>query len=55
MCNEQGIRMFGMLGSLFYTAFLFFTGNIIGIICEIICFVVMLVSYIKYKKDSNQT
>ena len=55
MCNEQGIRLFGMLGSLFYTAFLFFTGNIIGIICEIICFVVMLVSYIKYKKDSNQT
>lgn len=51
ICNEQGIRIFGMIGSLFYTAFLCFTGNIVGTICEIICFMVMLVSYIKYKKS----
>ena len=50
MCDEQGIRIFGMFGSGFYTMFMIFTGNIIGIICEIICFITMLVSYVKYKK-----
>ncbi len=49
MCNEQGIRFFGMLGSIFYIGFMVFTGNIVGILCEVICFFVMLVSYIKYK------
>lgn len=49
MCNEQGLRIFGMLGSAFYAAFLFFTGNAIGTICEIICFVVMLISYLKFR------
>ena len=50
MCNEQGIRIFGMLGSGFYALFMFFTGNIVGMVCEIICFVVMLISYLKYRK-----
>lgn len=49
MCNEQGIRMFGMVGSLFYNSFMFITGNIAGVVCESICFCVMLASYIKYK------
>ena len=49
MCNEQGIRIFGMIGSVFYTLFMFFTNNIVGTICEIICFAVMLISYLKYK------
>lgn len=49
MCKEQGIRIFGMIGSAFYTAFMFFTFNIIGTICEFICFIVMLISYLKYK------
>lgn len=53
MCNEQGIRIAGMLGSLFYSGFMFFTGNITGTICEIICFFVMLISYIKYKKNNG--
>lgn len=48
--DEQGIRKFGMLGSLFYMAFLASTQNITGVICEIICFFVMLTSYVKYKK-----
>lgn len=48
MCNEQGIRIFGMIGSVFYTLFIFFTNNIVGTICEIICFAVMLISYLKY-------
>lgn len=49
MCNEQGIRLFGMIGSIFYIGFMMFTGNIIGFICEIICFFVILTSYMKYK------
>lgn len=49
ICNEQGIRLFGMFGSSFYALFMVFTGNITGVICEIICFFVMLMSYIKYK------
>ena len=49
MSNEQGIRFFGMIGSLFYTLFMIFKINIIGVICEIICFFVMFASYIKYK------
>lgn len=57
MCNEQGIRLFGMIGSIFYMGFMVFTGNIVGFLCEIICFFVMLVSYIKYKNkgvDPNE-
>lgn len=53
MCDEQGIRIFGMLGSAFYTAFMFFTFNIIGIICELICFIVMLSSYFKYRNNKE--
>lgn len=53
MCDEQGIRIFGMIGSSFYTAFMFFTGNIVGTICEIICFVVMLSSYLKYRNKKE--
>ena len=49
MCDEQGIRMFGMLGSVFYNLFMFVTGNIAGVVCETICFCMMLASYIKYK------
>lgn len=51
MCNEQGIRIFGMLGSAFYMAFMIYTNNIVGSICELICFFVMIVSYIKYKNN----
>ena len=50
MCNEQGIRICGMLGSFFYMAFMFFTYNITGLVCEIICFLVMFVSYFKYNE-----
>lgn len=53
MCKEQGIRIFGMMGSGFYALFMVFTGNITGVICEIICFFVMLVSYIKYRNKGN--
>lgn len=49
MSNEQGIRRFGMIGSIFYASFLFFTLNYIGTICEVICFIVMLISYLKYR------
>lgn len=54
MCNEQGIRIFGMIGSGFYTLFMLFTNNIVGTICEIICFAVMLISYLKYKKKVEE-
>lgn len=52
MCNEQGLRIFGMLGSAFYMIFMFVTGNIVGTICEIICFFVLLTSYFKYKRKN---
>lgn len=53
MCNEQGIRIFGMIGSGFYTLFMLFTNNIVGTLCEIICFGVMLISYLKYKNNQE--
>ena len=53
MCKEQGIRLFGMIGSGFYLAFMVFTYNITGAICELICFVVMLISYFKYKNNKE--
>ena len=55
MSDEQGIRIFGMIGSVFYMLFLFFTFNIIGTICELICFIVMLISYLKYKNNKQST
>ena len=53
MCNEQGMRLCGMVGSIFYTVFMFTSGNTIGGICEIICFIVILLSYVKYAKKTN--
>ena len=41
MSDEQGIRLFGMIGSIFYASFLFFTLKYMGTICEVICFIVM--------------
>lgn len=55
MCNEQGIRFLGMIGSSFYMEFMIFTGNIVGFICEIICFIVMFTSYMKYKNKGLDT
>lgn len=54
MCREQGFRIFEMIGSLFYNAFMFFSGNIAGTICETICFVMILSSYLKYKMRKEQ-
>ena len=53
MCDEQGIRFFGMLGSFFYMGFMLFTGNIVGFICEIICFFVIFASYMKYRNKKD--
>lgn len=53
MCKEQGMRIFGMLGSSFYAAFMFSTGNIVGTICEIIGFFMVLLSYLKYRNNNN--
>lgn len=53
MCNEQGIRIFGMLGSVFYMAFMIYTNNIVGSVCELICLFVMLASYIKYRNNNK--
>lgn len=55
MCKEQGMRIFGMLGSSFYAAFMFSTGNVIGTICEIIGFFMLLLSYLKYRNRNNLT
>ena len=54
MCKEQGIRIFGMIGSAFYLAFMIFTWNVTGAICELICFIVMLISYLKYKNKKHE-
>jgi len=51
--NEQGIRFFGILGSLFYALFMLSTSNTTGLICELICFIVMIVSFIKYKRKGE--
>lgn len=55
MCNEQGIRLFGLFGSVFYSMFMLLTNNYMGLICEIICFIVMLISYNKYHKKINKS
>lgn len=52
MCKEQGMRIFGMLGSSFYATFMFCTGNIVGTICEIIGFFMVLLSYLKYRNNN---
>ena len=48
-CNEQGIRLFGLSGGLFYAMFLFMIHNYIGFICEIIGVIVIFSSYLMYK------
>lgn len=48
LCNEQGMRLFGLAGSLFYMAFLYLTQNYIGAACELICAVVLISSYLYY-------
>lgn len=53
MLNEQGMRLFGMIGSVFYMGFMFFSGNITGFICELIGFCVMTASFIKYGKKGD--
>lgn len=50
MCDEQGIRLYGLIGGCFYALFLFFTKNYTGFVCELICFIVLFTSYMKYKK-----
>lgn len=56
MCDEQGIRLYGLIGSGFYAIFLLFTGNYTGFVCELICAVIMYTSYKKYKVtiDNNE-
>ena len=53
MCDEQGIRLYGLIGSGFYAMFLLFTGNYTGFVCELICAVIMYTSYRKYNKINN--
>lgn len=49
MCDEQGVRLYGFIGGCFYASFLFFTKNYTGFICELICLIVLVTSYLKYK------
>ena len=49
MCDEQGIRLYGMIGSIFYMAFMVLTENYVGFVCEMICFLMIFLSYLKYK------
>lgn len=53
MCDEQGIRLYGLIGSGFYAMFLLFTSNYTGFVCELICAVIMYTSYRKYNKVAN--
>lgn len=48
--DAQGVRLFGIIGSVFYNAFLFCTKNYAGSLCETICMFVMLISLLKYRK-----
>lgn len=53
LCEEQGLRLFGLGGSLFYAIFLFMIGNTVGFICEVICAVVLISSYLIYRNKTN--
>ena len=48
--DAQGVRLFGIIGSVFYNAFLFSIKNYAGSLCETICMLVMLISLLQYRK-----
>lgn len=53
LCKEQGLRLFGLGGSLFYAIFLFIIENKVGFICEVICAIVLISSYLMYRNKTN--
>lgn len=48
LCDEQGIRKWGIVGGFIYIGFQFLIANYIGCICE---FIGIIVTYISYKKN----
>jgi hypothetical protein len=54
LCNTQGIRLFGIGGSLSYSLFMITTHNYTGFCCEFICLGVLITSYIKNKKKMSK-
>lgn len=53
LCDEQGIRLFGFSGCIFYGTFLVLTQNWTGLVCEIICAIVLLNSYFVYRRKKK--
>lgn len=54
LLDEQGMRLCGLVGSILYSMFLYLIGNNTGFICEIICALVLISSYLLYKNKSNK-
>lgn len=54
MCNEQGLRICGMLGSIFYFCFMIAAKNYTGAACEAITFISTFLSFIKYRNSYNE-
>lgn len=48
--DEQQLRLYGLVASLFYMAFLFLTGSLSGCLCEGITFLMIFLSWKKYNK-----
>lgn len=53
LCDEQGIRLYGLGGSAFYAIFLLLIHNYTGFVCEIICAVILVSSYLMYKNKER--
>ena len=54
LLSPQGIRIAGIIASLFYILFLILIHNYIGVVCEIICIIITLCSFIKYYKEDKK-
>lgn len=52
LLKPQGIRLMSVIGSAFYAGFQLFSHVYFGVFCELITFIVSLVSFLKYRKET---
>lgn len=53
ICETKGMRLYGMAGGLFYSAFQLLIKNYAGCVCEIITVGVMIYTYVNVELKSN--
>ena len=50
MTSAQTMRILTMIGTIPYGFFMLYSYNMTGVVCEVICLLVNLISYLKYRK-----